>query len=167
MIYRTLNNSMSPEKFNEFIQSIPAACTEEITIYLDGAGGDLSIMYKYLDFIENYPAEITLVVTDRVISADFLLFILAKSKKRTSPVAIGYWHKAYATEISLSNNQEITRERNRVIKNVETVNKHIENQIFKVVTEEEIKMYNSNEDVYFDSSKMKEIAQKAESMFFS
>lgn len=124
-------------------------------------------MYKYLDFIENYPAEITLVVTDRVISADFLLFILAKSKKRTSPVAIGYWHKAYATEISLSNNQEITRERNRVIKNVETVNKHIENQIFKVVTEEEIKMYNSNEDVYFDSSKMKEIAQKAESMFFS
>lgn len=166
MLYRTLNNAMELEKFNKFIQSIPENCNEKLTIYLDGVGGDLSILFKYLDFIENYPSEISIVVTEKVVSSDFLLFILSRSKKRTSPMAIGYWHKAFASEINLSLNKEISKERNRTIDVVNKVNLYLESKVLSLFSSEEITQYNANEDVYLDSLRMNEIAHKAEELFF-
>lgn len=157
---------MELEKFNKFIQSIPENCTEKLTIYLDGVGGDVSVMFKYLDFIENYPSEISIVVTEKVVSSDLLLFILSKSKKRTSPMTIGYWHKAFACDINLSLNKEITKERNRNIEIVNKVNIYLESKILPLFSDKEIEQYNSNEDVYLDASRMSEIACQAEKLFF-
>lgn len=166
MIFRILSNAMELDKFKEFIASIPDESKEDLTIYLNGSGGDVSVMFNYLDFFENYKGNITLVVTEKIISADFFLFVLSNTRKKVSPMANGYWHKAFIGEMSLSNNKEVVIHRYRAMETVDRLNGYFESKIYPLFTSEEIQVYESNEDVFLNAYRMQELAMKAEKLFF-
>ena len=92
--------------------------------------------------------------------------MLSNTRKKVSPMANGYWHKAFIGEMSLSNNKEVVIHRYRAMETVDRLNGYFESKIYPLFTSEEIQVYESNEDVFLNAYRMQELAMKAEKLFF-
>lgn len=166
MIFRRMtSDEWYDEGFKNFVESLSGQ-SDDLVIYLDGNTNNVFFYhYIYLDFINQYKGEVTIMVPGFCAYEQAAFFLACNSKKIVTPMTALYLRKPYI-DISSCESKE-TRKQNKIIKTREkSLIDYMSDLVKNFFTEEELKLYESGEDVVLLYDRLPVIIQKAEKLFY-
>jgi hypothetical protein len=89
-----INCSIDQEIVEKFIKCVDESADEPVAIYLTSNGGSEAASYIMLDIINRNPEKFELYALEKIYSAAFELFFMARCNRAIAPYTVGMTHIA-------------------------------------------------------------------------
>ena len=165
MIYRTLRSEFENiEGFENSINSMQGQ-SDDLTIYLSGEFLKYHWAFKFLDFINRYCGEVTIVAPADSNFAAAILFVTANSNKVVAPTSTLRFVKPFWI-VSSGKSRAHRADNEKGEKQGFYTTAYVDGVLKQILTEEEYAVYESGDFItlYYDCCK--EIAALAEKLYY-
>lgn len=135
-----------------------------ITVYLNSEGGELISMYVIKDLLERYNQLVELVAVGNLMSAAFdLFFEVNLDKKRIVTPTIGMIHQS-SNDIRVQADGKLRDPFTKAMKHDMLLDNKMHIKTLKTIglNEEELKLFNNGEDVFFTTQRLQQFLKNAQ-----
>jgi ATP-dependent protease ClpP protease subunit len=156
-----LTTGINPETFEKFIEQVNQT-EEDITIYLEGEGGQISSLHMFLYVINSNPNRFTIVVAGYNASCNFDLILYSKCTKVITPLSIAGFHLSKVKYDMSSNNTPTYEEAEYYLEYNKTIAHPMEIKQAQQLglTKSQMKKVNKSYMIYFNAEQIKEFIKQ-------